>query len=238
MNPILEAVREGRTDQLPGLLKPLTAPERQELLARLALLRAEIRGWDWSRWRERDRIRSALLVAGAGCHTGATAAADWIGAHDLREGQEFPTGPLLDLLADRDPGWLGELAHHLAENTATAEADYPLVRELVRIADCPVPTTDAFVHGWVRSIFTMDRARSTHSPCPSSCARIRTHANWCPCSSRRPSPPRHCTGAVIRRPPTTGRPNWPRSHRRGSSNGASWSTAASPACGAAADRTS
>ncbi|WP_405754632.1 DUF6493 family protein [Streptomyces sp. NBC_00073] len=164
MNPILEAVREGRTDQLPGLLKPLTAPERQELLARLALLRAEIRGWDWSRWRERDRIRSALLVAGAGCHTGATAAADWIGAHDLREGQEFPTGPLLDLLADRDPGWLGELAHHLAENTATAEADYPLVRELVRIADCPVPTTDAFVHGWVQSIFTMDRARSTHSP--------------------------------------------------------------------------
>ncbi|MFB6811883.1 DUF6493 family protein [Streptomyces sp. NPDC056387] len=164
MNPILDAVREGRTDLLPGLVRPLTAPERQEVLARLAHLRAEMRGWDWSRWRERDRIRSALLVAGAGCHTGASPAASWIGAHDLREGQEFPTGPLLGVLADRDPGWLGELAHRLAERAGTAEEDYPLIRELVRLAGCPVPTTDAFVHGWVRSIFTMDRARSTHSP--------------------------------------------------------------------------
>ncbi|MFE2147751.1 DUF6493 family protein [Streptomyces sp. NPDC059456] len=164
MNPILDAVREGRTGLLPGLLGPLTAPERQELLARLAHLRAEMRGWDWSRWRERDRIRSALLVAGAGCHTGASPAASWIGAHDLREGQEFPTEPLLGVLADRDPRWLGELAHRLAERTGTAEEDYPLIRELVRRAGCPVPTTDAFVHGWVRSIFTMDRARTTHNP--------------------------------------------------------------------------
>ncbi|MER7466083.1 DUF6493 family protein [Streptomyces sp. NPDC097981] len=164
MNPILDAVREGRTGLLPGLLKPLTEPGRRELLARLADLRREIRGWDWNRWQERDRIRSGLLVAGAGCHTGAADAASWIGASDLRDGRQPPTGLLLDLLADRDPHWLGELAHHLADRTATAEEDYPLIRELVRLAGCPVPTTDAFVHGWVRSIFTMDRARSTHSP--------------------------------------------------------------------------
>ncbi|MEV0411477.1 DUF6493 family protein [Streptomyces sp. NPDC050448] len=164
MNPILDAVREGRTDLIPGLLKPLTAPERRDLLARLADLRREIRGWDWSHWQERDRIRSGLLVAGAGCHTGAAAAAAWIGAPDLRDGRQPPTGLLLDLLADRDPGWLGDLAHRLADRTATAEADYPLIRELVGLAGCPVPTTDAFVHGWVRSIFTMDRARTTHSP--------------------------------------------------------------------------
>ncbi|KJY44985.1 hypothetical protein VR46_17335, partial [Streptomyces sp. NRRL S-444] len=164
MNPILEAVREGRTDLIPGLLKPLTPPERRELLARLADLRREIRGWDWNHWQERDRIRSGLLVAGVGCHTGAAAAASWIGAPDLRDGEPLPTGLLLGLLADRDPGWLGDLAHRLADRPATAEADYPLIRELVRLAGCPVPTTDAFVHGWVRSIFTMDRARSTHSP--------------------------------------------------------------------------
>nr|WSW57956.1 DUF6493 family protein [Streptomyces sp. NBC_00998] len=164
MDPMLEAVREGRTDLIPRLLKPLTPPERRELLARLADLRREIRGWDWNHWQERDRIRSGLLVAGAGCHTGAAAAASWIGAPDLRDGQQAPTGLLLDVLADRDPGWLGDLAHRLADRPATAEADYPLIRELVRLSGCPVPTTDAFVHGWVRSIFTMDRARSTHSP--------------------------------------------------------------------------
>ncbi|MFE6844025.1 DUF6493 family protein [Streptomyces sp. NPDC057686] len=164
MNPILEAVREGRTDLIPGLLEPLTQAERRELLGRLADLRREIRGWDWNHWQERDHIRSGLLVAGVGCHTDAAAAASWIGAPDLRDGQQLPTGLLLGLLADRDPGWLGDLAHRLADLPTTAEADYPLIRELVRLAGCRVPTTDAFVHGWVRSIFTMDRARSTHSP--------------------------------------------------------------------------
>ncbi|MET9882040.1 DUF6493 family protein [Streptomyces sp. NPDC006430] len=164
MNPILDAVRDGRTDLIPGLLGPLTPSERRELLTQLVDLRDEIREGDWNRWQERDRIRRGLLVAGAGCHTGANATASWITAPDLRDGRQLPTALLLDLFADRDRRWLADLAHRLADRAETAEADYPLIRELVQRARCPVPTTDAFVHGWVRSIFTMDRARSTHNP--------------------------------------------------------------------------
>ncbi|MET9964031.1 DUF6493 family protein [Streptomyces sp. NPDC006326] len=164
MNTILDTVREGRTDLLPGLVKPLAPTERRMLLTELTALRREVRAWDWDRWQERDRIRAALLVAGAGCHCDTAGTASWIGADELRDGKPLPVGLLLDVLAARDPHWLGELAHRLADRAATAKADYPLIRELVRLAGCPVPTSDAFVHGWIESIFTVDRARTTHHP--------------------------------------------------------------------------
>lgn len=152
MNDVLDAVRAGRTERLPRLLGPLTPAERRTVLGELTALRREVRGWGWDRGSERDRIRGGLLVAGAGCHTGAAAAAAWIGSRELRDWREPPAALILELLADRDPGWLGDVAHRLAARAATAEADYPLIRELVRLAGCPVPTTDAFVSGWVRSL--------------------------------------------------------------------------------------
>ncbi|WP_329447355.1 DUF6493 family protein [Streptomyces sp. NBC_01426] len=152
MNDVLDAVRAGRTERLPALLGPLTPAERRAVLGELTALRREVRGWGWDRGSERDRMRGALLVAGAGCHTGAAAAASWIGSRELRDWREPPAALILELLADRDPKWLGDVAHRLAARAATAEADYPLIRELVRLADCAVPTTDAFVSGWVRSL--------------------------------------------------------------------------------------
>ncbi|MEU7280064.1 DUF6493 family protein [Streptomyces sp. NPDC045431] len=145
---LLKAVREGRRDDVPALVKGLDPAGRKAALAELKELRKELRGWDWDRWEERRSISRALLVAGAGCHTGAAAAAAWIGARDLRDWERLPTGMLLDLLADREAGWLGDVAHRLAGRPATAEEDYPLVHELVRLADCPVPVTDGYVHGW------------------------------------------------------------------------------------------
>ncbi|MCY0922758.1 hypothetical protein OS965_32230 [Streptomyces sp. H27-G5] len=90
MNDVLDAVRAGRTERLPALLGPLTPAERRAVLGELTALRREVRGWGWDRGSERDRMRGALLVAGAGCHTGAAAAASWIGSRELRDWREPP----------------------------------------------------------------------------------------------------------------------------------------------------
>ncbi|MFD7320277.1 DUF6493 family protein [Streptomyces sp. NPDC059875] len=146
---LLTAVRAGRAEDVPGLVKPLDAAARKAALAELKALRTEARGWDWQRWEERRNSLRAVRVAGAGCHTGAAAAASWIGSRDLRDwGQVWQ--PLLAVLADRDPAWLGDVAQRLAERPAVAEDEYPLVHELVVRSGCAVPTTDGYVLGWTR----------------------------------------------------------------------------------------
>ncbi|MFD4244286.1 DUF6493 family protein [Streptomyces sp. NPDC058525] len=149
---ILAAVRAGRTSDLPGLLKPLDRVQRRELLAELKALRADLRSQGWENWRERDLVNPALVVAGAGCTTGAAAAASWIAARDLRRWQALPADTLLKVLSDREPRLLGDLAHRLAARAATAEQDYPLIRTLVGIAGCPMPTTDGCLEGWASSL--------------------------------------------------------------------------------------
>ncbi|MFJ7586836.1 DUF6493 family protein [Streptomyces sp. NPDC097617] len=145
---ILAAVRAGRTRQLPDLLKPLERAQRRDLLAELKELRRELRAAGWDRWQERDLMSTALLVAGTACQTGAAAAASWIGGRDMRRWRSTPEGALLDVLADRDAAWLGDLAHRLAARPSTVQEDYGLILELVRRADCPMPTTDGCVEGW------------------------------------------------------------------------------------------
>lgn len=150
---VLAAVRAGRAAELPGLLKALEPAQRRALLAGLKGLRGELRSSRWERWEDRNRVNPALVVAGAGCITGAAAAATWIGSADLRRWRrQPPTAALLDVLSGRDPKWLGDLAHRLAARPATAEQDYPLIRELVRLAGCPVPTTDGCVEGWATAV--------------------------------------------------------------------------------------
>ncbi|MFF3216867.1 DUF6493 family protein [Streptomyces sp. NPDC002886] len=151
---VLDAVRTGRTAELPRLLRPMDGTRRRDLLVGLKQLRAELRAQGWDGWQQRDLMSPALVVAGAACHTGAAAAAAWIGARDMRRWQQVPMGVLLDVLADRDPQWLGDLAHRLAARASTVEQDYPLISELVRIADCPMPTTDGCVEGWAMAVGT------------------------------------------------------------------------------------
>ncbi|MFJ8000358.1 DUF6493 family protein [Streptomyces sp. NPDC096310] len=151
MSALLDAVRAGRAEAVPGLVKPLTAAERKTELAALKELRAELRGWEWRRWHERQRIGCALVVAGAGCLTGAAATTAWIGARDLRESSSLPHGLLLDVLGGRDPRWLADVAHRLAGRASTATLDYRLITGMVRQAGCAVPTTDAYVYGWVEA---------------------------------------------------------------------------------------
>ncbi|MEU9702485.1 DUF6493 family protein [Streptomyces sp. NPDC047981] len=148
VNGLLTAVRAGRVDAVPGLLKELDPGDRKKALIELKALRTEVRGWDWSRWNQQVPIQKALRVAGAGCHTGAAAAAAWIAGRDLADWGRSASGQVLEVLADRDPAWLGDVAQRLAERPTVAESDYALVRELVTRAGCAVPTTDGYVLGW------------------------------------------------------------------------------------------
>ncbi|MGW2088514.1 DUF7824 domain-containing protein [Streptomyces sp. NPDC001880] len=145
MKELITAVREARTRDVPALLAELDRAGRRSALAELKALRKEARSWPWDK---QDKIRKALLVAGAGCHTGAAGCAAWIGGRDLQVWSRPPYSMLLDVLADRDREWLGDVAHRLAERPATAETLYELITGLVKTSQCAVPTADGFVRGW------------------------------------------------------------------------------------------
>ncbi|MFE3899494.1 DUF6493 family protein [Streptomyces sp. NPDC059153] len=161
MKELLTAVREGRKQDVPALLARLDKTERRSALAELKALRKEARSWHW---REQDKIRKALLVAGAGCHTGAAGCATWIGARDLLGWTRSPYPLVLEVLADRDPAWLGDVAQRLAGRAAAAETAYELISGLVKIAQCPVPTTDGFVQGWAETVSAAPWRRQRTQP--------------------------------------------------------------------------
>ncbi|MER7764586.1 DUF6493 family protein [Streptomyces sp. NPDC097619] len=148
MNDLLEAVRAGRGDLVPALLAPLTDAERRARLPELTALRREVRGWDWSRRWDAVKTVRALLLAGAGCQTGAAAAATWIAARELRDGRAHDATTLAALLAGREPAWRADVAHRLAARTSTVAEDYPLIRALLAGTGAPMPGADGFVHAW------------------------------------------------------------------------------------------
>jgi len=149
MTPLLDAVREGRVDDVKALLSPLDRGERKAALEELKVLRKEARGWAWG---ERTKARKALLVAGAGCHTGAAGCATWLGARDMREWAHSPYPWVLEVLGDRDPAWLADLARRLAARAVESDAEYRLVAELARRAGCPLPVSDGMVRAWAERV--------------------------------------------------------------------------------------
>ncbi|MFJ8199676.1 DUF6493 family protein [Streptomyces sp. NPDC096152] len=149
MSSLIEAVRAGRTAEVVGLLDGMTDTERRSAFPELKALRKELRPVRWDAGAR--RAYPALRVAGAACQTGAAAVAGWIAAADMRSSGASPA-VLVDLLGDRDPQWLADVAHRLAERPASARVPYDLMAALVRLAGCPAPTTDAYVRGWVRHI--------------------------------------------------------------------------------------
>ncbi|WP_369256401.1 DUF6493 family protein [Streptomyces sp. R35] len=146
---LLKAVRAGQTVEAAGLLDGMTDAERRACLPGLKELRKELRA---ARWSASSRMAGpALHAAGAACHTGAAGAANWIAAADMRWSQASP-GVFLHVLGDREPDWLGDVAHRLAERPVTSRIPYLLLSGLVRLAGCEVPTTDAYVEGWFEHI--------------------------------------------------------------------------------------
>ncbi|MFJ8659440.1 DUF6493 family protein [Streptomyces sp. NPDC093795] len=153
---LLAAVRAGLAAEVPELLEPLDATARKAALGQLKVLRAEVRAGEWATPPYlANRIRSALYVAGAGCLSGAAAAASWLGARDLLMWDT--NGPLaLAALGERDPEWAADLAGRLARRQAVAENSYPLLHGLVVRSGYQVAPTDGYVTGWIWHI-TDDR---------------------------------------------------------------------------------
>ncbi|MER6675439.1 DUF6493 family protein [Streptomyces sp. NPDC000983] len=149
MSSLMSVVRAGRIAETVSLLDGTTDAERRALVPELRALRKELRPERWS-GHSRGTL-PALHLAGAACQTGAAAAADWLGAVDFAW---FPAPParLIEVLADRDPAWLADVAHRLARRPESARVPYELMSGLVRLAACPVPTTDTYVRGWVAHI--------------------------------------------------------------------------------------
>ncbi|GHH12316.1 hypothetical protein GCM10018780_50890 [Streptomyces lanatus] len=145
----MEAVRAGRTAEVVSLLDGMTDPERRACFPQLKALRKELRADQWSA--PSRKAYPALHAAGAACQTGAAGVAGWLAAADMRWWPASP-GVLIDVLGDRAPGWLGDVAHRIAERPSTARVPYELMAGLVRLSGCDVPTTEAYVHGWVEHI--------------------------------------------------------------------------------------
>ncbi|WP_395359534.1 DUF6493 family protein [Streptomyces sp. YH02] len=145
---LLAAVRAGRAAKVPGLLEPLDSAARKAVLGQLKSLRSEVRAWDWKRWNEATAVRRALYVAGAGCQTGAAAAAAWLGGRDLLSRRPEDGALVLSVLADRDPAWTADVAQRLAARQSVAENSYGLIRGLVEHSGCAVPATDGYALAW------------------------------------------------------------------------------------------
>ncbi|MET9660133.1 DUF6493 family protein [Streptomyces sp. NPDC006510] len=161
MKELLSAVRESRAHEVPALLAGMDRAERRAALVELKALRKEVRSWHWA---QQDKVLRALLVAGAGCHTGAAGCATWIGGRDLLGWSRPPFPLILAVLADRDQEWLGDVAHRLAARPTTAETLYELIAGLVKKAQCPVPTTEGFVRGWASTISIAQWQRRKRQP--------------------------------------------------------------------------
>lgn len=146
MSVLVNAVRAGRTAEAVSLLDGMTETERRAAFPELKALRKELRADRWSP--EATRAHAALHAAGTACQTGAAAVASWLAATDMRWSQASP-GLLLDLLRDREPDWLADLVHRLAQRPSSSNVSYELMAGLVRLAGCPVPTTQTYVQGWV-----------------------------------------------------------------------------------------
>ncbi|MEK8169349.1 hypothetical protein NKH77_04745 [Streptomyces sp. M19] len=127
---MLLAVREGRASDVPKLVGALTEAERRRFLPLLKIWRRIARSsWDNS------HLRGALRVAGAGCVTGAAAAAQWLASSELRWSR-VDESLFVDVMRERGPEWLGDVAHRLAERRTVAETEYKLIAQLVLAAGC------------------------------------------------------------------------------------------------------
>jgi hypothetical protein len=146
---LVNAVRAGNTGDVVTLADGMTDTERRACMPELRELRKKLRSEPWGS--PLQRAYPALHAAGAACQTGAAGVADWIAGSDMRW-RQAPAPVLIDVLGDREPRWLDDLVHRLAERPLTAQVPYELMSGLVRLAGCAVPTSETYVRGWMEHI--------------------------------------------------------------------------------------
>ncbi|MDT5042903.1 MAG: hypothetical protein QOE51_3888, partial [Actinoplanes sp.] len=147
---LLDAVREGRVEDIPKLLGALSDAELRDGLPVLKQWRKDTPQF----WRGEGHllVRQGLLLAGAGCCTGAAAAAQWLTSRDLWwAGHQNPQA-VVGVIGDRGPEWLAEVVRRLAERRTVGGWEYGLIKRLSLIAGCEPPMTDGFILGWESDI--------------------------------------------------------------------------------------
>ncbi|MGW1726000.1 DUF7824 domain-containing protein [Streptomyces sp. NPDC002306] len=149
MSSLMDAVRAGRTADVVRLLDGMTDAERRAVFPELQALRKELRPVRWER--EAMHAHPALHLAGAACQTGAAGVTSWIASTDV-SWSSSRLALLLHVLGDRDSAWLADVTRRLAERPVSSGVPYALLAGLVRLSGRPVPTTDAYVRGWVEHI--------------------------------------------------------------------------------------
>lgn len=155
---LISAVRSGNLSDLVALVDGMTDGERRACMPELRQLRKELRAEPWDF--RAQRAYPALHAAGAACQMGAAAVATWLTGSELRW-RQAPPSVLIDVLGDRDPDWLADVVHRLAERPLSADVPYELMVSLVRLAGCPVPTSEAYVRGWMDHIGRTRREAGT-----------------------------------------------------------------------------
>jgi hypothetical protein len=160
---LADAVRAS-VPAIVAFVRKLDDPQRRALAspvrayARELLGRRPFENWSAVPFEVRRARAYALRVAGAGCFTGAEATAAWLARRDL-QGWSFQLDPeeqtaaVLEVLRDRDPRWLAELARRLAGRMRAGDRQasgmlWATTAALVRHAGIDPPTTDGFVYAW------------------------------------------------------------------------------------------
>ncbi|TDQ52986.1 DUF6493 family protein [Actinorugispora endophytica] len=151
---VLAAVAEDAADRLPGLIAALSEKERRSCARFLKAWSECARPW--------TPRRKALLVAGAGCHTGAADVARWITGRSMADVFDTDSGVrVLRLLAGRPGDWLADVAHRvLARSGRRPEHHhFSLVRYLLLLSGAPTPDDERFVRGWMSERWDWDADR-------------------------------------------------------------------------------
>ncbi|MFD5560082.1 DUF6493 family protein [Kitasatospora griseola] len=147
---LVAAIRRADFDEVARLVGGLTPPQRRAEVPGLKALRRELRDSIHSR----AGAGTALLVAGAVCHTAPSGAAEWIGSGDFEGVERWHRPPLGGLLDGQDTGWQREVALRLARRPGDRESwgpstAYRIAEHLLRASDTPPPTDPGFVVEWM-----------------------------------------------------------------------------------------
>ncbi|MFJ5921770.1 hypothetical protein ACIQF6_04075 [Kitasatospora sp. NPDC092948] len=144
------AIRRADFVEVARLVGALTPQQRRAELPALKALRRDLRESE----RSRGGAWTALLVAGAVCHTAPSGAAEWIGSPDFDGIERWQRPPLSGLLDDQDAGWQRDVALRLARRPADREwwgpsTAYRVAEHLLRASDTLPPAEPGFVAAWM-----------------------------------------------------------------------------------------
>ncbi|MGA4542459.1 DUF6493 family protein [Uniformispora flossi] len=105
-------------------------------------------------WQARVRLARTLMLAGPALLGGPAGIAQWLAKRDFvfgAEGRDPLHKAVAEIIRDRNPAWLGNVAERLAQRMTvrTSGQNWFLVDCLARAAGGPPPGADSYMAGWL-----------------------------------------------------------------------------------------